>query len=218
LQIALLSRRIAFRNAAKRVAINYLNTIRMTQLPRIQESPGFGQGFLRPRFELQSDKHRTPSMACHTQYVYFVDETTKDMLLKELLKDAESGAVVYVKTNFAADNVAEQLTRAGIPAEAVHDNKSRRTSEKSYDHFMAGKTKVLVSTDSAGCKINVEGISLIINYDLPVSAETYMQRVKHERGLTRTVSFCTNEEKGNLKNINRVLAEQIAIVAHELSH
>jgi ATP-dependent RNA helicase RhlE len=151
--------------------------------------------------------------------VYLISEQQKAALVVNILTTEQFiNTIVYVRTNFAADQLAEQLNRAGITAESIHDNKSERTKARSITHFRNKSTSVLVITESAASSISIMEVTAIINYDLPVSAETYTKRLNHHRnaaGLsTKTFSFCDKSEQGHLSNINRVLLGDIEVVEH----
>ena len=141
-------------------------------------------------------------------------ELVTDILRREVI----CNGIVYVRTNFAADHLATALNRSGITAESFHNNKSRRTRVKSFSNFQNNSTRVLVATESAASTMDATEVSLIINYDLPVSAETYTKRLVQHRSLTgnytKTLSLCDESETGNLKNINRVLDKEIDVIEH----
>jgi ATP-dependent RNA helicase RhlE len=159
---------------------------------------------------LEVIRHEVPTS--HTpgmfqQFVYLISEQQKAALVVNILTTEQFiNTIVYVRTNFAADQLAEQLNRAGITAESIHDNKRNKS------------TSVLVITESAASSISIMEVTAIINYDLPVSAETYTKRLNHHRnaaGLsTKTFSFCDKSEQGHLSNINRVLLGDIEVVEH----
>ena len=155
----------------------------------------------------------------YSEYVYFISQQAKEALVTDILRREEiCNGIVYVRTNFAADQLASALNRAGITAESIHDNKSRRTRMKSFSNFQNNSTRVLVATESAASTMDATEVSLIINYDLPVSAETYTKRLAQHRSLagnhTKTLSLCDESETGNLKNINRVLDKEIDMIEH----
>jgi ATP-dependent RNA helicase RhlE len=155
----------------------------------------------------------------YSEFVYFISQHAKEALVIDILRrEVICNGIVYVITNFAADQLAAALNRSGITAESVHDNKSRRTRIKSFSNFQKNSTRVLVATESAASTMDATEVSLIINYDLPVSAETYTKRlVQHHSQAgnnTKTLSLCDKSETGNLRNINRELGKEIDIVEH----
>lgn len=156
------------------------------------------------------------------QFVYLISEQQKAALVVDILHTEQFfNTIVYVRTNFAADQLAETLNRAGITAESIHGNKSERTKVRSLTNFRNNSTSVLVATESAASSMNTMEVTAIINYDLPVSAETYTKRLKHHRSATglsaKTFSLCDRSEQGNLSNINRVLLGDIEVVEHSFA-
>src|SRR5690606_27633754 len=100
------------------------------------------------------------------------------------------------------------LNRSGITAESVHDNKSQRTKSRSFANLISSTTDVLVATATAHFAFKTLEVDAIINYVLPVSAETYLERLtRHPRRLgiiAKVLSFCDSSEESRLTNINRV--------------
>ncbi|HYC85707.1 MAG TPA: DEAD/DEAH box helicase [Chryseosolibacter sp.] len=178
------------------------------------------------RGNLQQTSHAISDAAAFDQFVgrqivYFISENMKDTLVADILRnEGISNGIIYMKTNFAADRLAEYLNRSGITAESVHDNKSRRTGDKSFANFRDSFTRILVTTESAASKMTATGVAVIINYDLSVSAETYTRRLKQHRMVAgrsiKAMSFCNESEKSSLKNINRVLMNELEVVEHHL--
>ena len=171
------------------------------------------------RFLYPSDDGLNEHQPEYSEFVYFISQHAKEALVTDILRrEVICNGIVYVRTNFAADQLAAALNRSGITAESFHDNKSRRTRVKSFSNFQNNSTRVLVATESAASTMDATEVSLIINYDLPVSAETYTKRLVQHRSLTgnytKTLSLCDESETGNLKNINRVLDKEIDVIEH----
>ena len=159
----------------------------------------------------------------YRQFVYLIQESSKEALVVELLRSEKLyRVIIYVKTNSAADQLAEKLNRCGITAESVHDNKSPRTRVRSFSNFSSNATDVLVATESAHFAFNTIEVAAIINYDLPVSAETYVERLTRHPGhmgvTAKVLSFCDRSEESRLTNINRVLKEDLEVIPHNLNY
>lgn len=155
------------------------------------------------------------------QFVYLIQESAKEALVVNILRTEQlRRVVIYVRTNSAADQVAEKLNRSGIMAESVHDNKSQRTRIRSFSNFRSNATDVLVATESAHFAFNTIEVAAIINYDLPVSAETYVERLtrhpSHNGVNAKVFSFCDKSENSSLTNINRALNGDLAVIAHNI--
>src|SRR5262249_42424440 len=109
------------------------------------------------------------------QHVYFVDRSDKRALLEHVLGDpAIERALVFTRTKHGANRVTQQVVRANIGAAAIHGNKSQSAREAALAGFKRGDTRVLVATDIAARGLDVEGISHVINFDLPDVPESYV--------------------------------------------
>ena len=112
------------------------------------------------------------------QRVIHVDRAGKAALLADLLRtETIDRALVFTRTKHGADKVVRGLVKSGIAAQAIHGNKSQSQRERVLADFRAGKIRILVATDIAARGIDVDGISHVINYDLPNEPETYVHRI-----------------------------------------
>lgn len=149
------------------------------------------------------------------QSVFFVDKKDKKKLLAYLLKDkAIVSALVFTRTKHGADKVAKDLYKEGITAEAIHGNKSQGARQRALNNFKTGQTRVLVATDIAARGIDVDGLTHVINFELPEVAETYVHRIGRtgRAGASGIAySFCDEEEKDYLKGIQKLIALQIPV-------
>jgi ATP-dependent RNA helicase RhlE len=151
-----------------------------------------------------------------TQSVYFVEKSDKRALLEHVLGDpAIERALVFTRTKHGANRVAEQLARARIGAEAIHGNKSQNARERALANFKKGTTRVLVATDIAARGIDVEGISHVINFELPEVPESYVHRIGRTARAGASgiaFSFCDGEERPLLTAIERLIRARIPVV------
>lgn len=156
------------------------------------------------------------------QRVLFVGQTDKRALLREVLQGPAAGRVlVFTRTKRRADTVAEQLTRSGIRADAIHGNKSQNTRERALHGFRTGKMRVLVATDLASRGIDVDGITHVINYDMPHEPESYVHRIGRtgRAGATGTaLSFCDSSERGCLRAIEKLIRRRLLVQADHPYH
>jgi ATP-dependent RNA helicase RhlE len=107
-----------------------------------------------------------------------VDFSAKPAFLTKLLKDEPiNRALVFTRTKHGADKVVKTLEKAGIPASAIHGNKSQNHRERTLAQFRSGEIRTLVATDIAARGIDVDGITHVINFDLPNVPETYVHRI-----------------------------------------
>jgi ATP-dependent RNA helicase RhlE len=112
------------------------------------------------------------------QTVHFVEASGKAALLAEVLSDpAVERALVFTRTKRGADRVARGLVQRGIRAEAIHGNKSQNARERALEGFRRGRTPILVATDIAARGIDVEGITHVVNYEIPNVPESYVHRI-----------------------------------------
>jgi len=112
----------------------------------------------------------------------FVNTSDKRALLTEVLKNPKiTRVLVFTRTKHGANRVAEQLERAQIKADAIHGNKSQSARQRALESFRAGQVRVLVATDIAARGIDIDGISHVINYDLPDVPESYVHRIGRNR-------------------------------------
>jgi ATP-dependent RNA helicase RhlE len=152
------------------------------------------------------------------QSVYRVGKRDKTNLLIHLLKnnDMES-ALVFSRTKHGANKIVTLLEKAGLKSEAIHGNKSQNARQLALKNFKERKTRILVATDIAARGIDVSQLSHVINYNLPEVSETYVHRIGRtgRAGLGGSaISFCDNEERKLLVDIQRLISKSIDVV-HE---
>jgi len=149
------------------------------------------------------------------QRIMFVAREDKRKLLAAILNDkAVTRVLVFTRTKHSANRVAEQLSKGGILAEAIHGNKSQNARQRSLEAFKSGKARVLVATDIAARGIDVDGISHVINYELPADPESYVHRIgRTARAGTSgsAISFCDSDEVGDLRAIERATRQSIPV-------
>ena len=153
------------------------------------------------------------------QSLYFVEKGNKKFLLPWLIKNLKPevvNALVFSRTKHGADKIAKDLNKQGIPAAAIHGNKSQTARVTALEDFKAGKTRVLVATDIAARGIDISELSHVFNYDLPEVPETYVHRIGRtaRAGADGTaISFCAPEEKEYLAGIEKLNRRQIPVVS-----
>jgi ATP-dependent RNA helicase RhlE len=156
-----------------------------------------------------------PTVDRIVQKLFFVDREHKDTLLIRLLSDEKLDRVlVFTQQKHAADKVTKKLAAAGIPAIAIHGNKSQGARTQAMTGFKAGRIRVLVATDIAARGIDVDGITHVINYQLPIEPETYVHRIGRTARAGAegdAVSFCCAEERDFLRAIERLLRRPVPV-------
>jgi len=147
------------------------------------------------------------------QEVYFVDKADKLTLLLMLLESNKLESVlIFCKTKFGANRVAEQLEKLKIPSAAIHSNKSQNAREKALESFRKREIRVLVATDIAARGIDVKEISHVINFNLPEDPSNYVHRIGRTARAGKegkTISLCIIGEYSLLKNIEKVIKQEI---------
>lgn len=143
------------------------------------------------------------------QCVYFVEKKQKSTLLIELLRRSpELSVLVFSRTKHGADRIARILSKAGIPAKAIHGDKSQNARQNAMADFKSGACRVLIATDIAARGIDISELPLVINYDLPEVPETYVHRIGRtgRAGCEGSaVSFCSEEERPLLQDIQKTI-------------
>lgn len=137
--------------------------------------------------------------------VFFIEKKEKFELLLDLLTDKKLESVlVFMKTKHTANKLVEQLQEYGVGVDAIHGSKSQRARQTALDDFKNKRIRVLVATDIASRGIDIDELSHVINYDLPISPETYVHRIGRtgRRGLTgETFTFCSKAERSLLRAV-----------------
>jgi len=155
-----------------------------------------------------------------TQKVLFVRKQDKDTLLVDLLGDTRIyKAIVFTQTKHVASRVVEKLNKAGISGAAIHGNKSQGARTRALKGFKQDRYRVLVATDVAARGLDVDDITHVINYDMPVEAETYVHRIGRTARAGAdgdAISFCSAEDRAYLREIERLLGTSVdADLTHE---
>ncbi len=150
------------------------------------------------------------------QSLYFVDKGNKGKLLAHLVSQpGVKNALVFSRTKHGANKIAQELTKAGISAAAIHGNKSQTARQQALGDFKAGRVKVLAATDIAARGLDIEELSHVFNYNLPDVPETYVHRIGRTGRAGHggvAVSFCDFGEKDELKAIEKLLGKPIPVV------
>ncbi|MBV9750776.1 MAG: DEAD/DEAH box helicase [Acetobacteraceae bacterium] len=149
------------------------------------------------------------------QRVMFVDAARKRQVLADLLRDPDmSRTLVFTRTKHGADRVVEHLERAGQAAAAIHGNKSQGQRERALAAFKSGHVRVLVATDIAARGIDVDGVSHVVNFDLPNVPESYVHRIGRTARAGRAgvaISLCDQSERPYLRGIEKLIRTRLPV-------
>jgi ATP-dependent RNA helicase RhlE len=155
------------------------------------------------------------------QSVYFVDRGDKPQLLAQYLRDqAAKRVLIFTKTKHGADKVVRGLMRAGIRAEAIHGNKSQNARQRALAQFKSQQPPVLVATDIASRGLDIDAVSHVINFDLPMTAEIYVHRIGRTARAGASgiaVTFCAQDERTMLRDIERLTRQRLNVAQHHFS-
>ncbi len=152
------------------------------------------------------------------QRVYLVEKPEKKGLLVSVLKkETDKSILVFSRTKHGVDNIARILKKAGILSGAIHGDKSQGQRQRALGDFKSGKVKVMVATDIAARGIDIDGLNIVINYDMPDVAETYVHRIGRtgRAGHEGTaLTFCSREEHPRVKDIQKLTGKKLETVAY----
>ncbi|MGC9452765.1 MAG: DEAD/DEAH box helicase [Oceanipulchritudo sp.] len=153
------------------------------------------------------------------QQVCFIRQENKKALLEGYLRgqgdrNGTHSTIIFCRTKFGAEKLSKQLNKHGFRSDAIHGDKSQGARQRALDGFRSGKLPILVATDVAARGIDVRSISLVINYDLPEAAESYVHRIgrtARAEAEGNAVSFCTAKDVGLLAQIEKFIGLKIEI-------
>jgi ATP-dependent RNA helicase RhlE len=149
------------------------------------------------------------------QSVFFVESRYKPELLTHYLQNnAYERTLVFARTKHGADKIVKHLVRGGIRAAAIHGNKSQSARQRILEQFKSNKPPVLVATDIAARGLDVQGVSHVINYELPEVPEVYVHRIGRtgRAGASGVAaSFCGGDERSRLKRIERLISRSMVV-------
>jgi ATP-dependent RNA helicase RhlE len=142
-----------------------------------------------------------------SQKVLFVRQSDKLALLATMLRDKSMArTLVFTRTKHKADRIVRSLSREGISADSIHSNKTQKARERALAGFVRGKIRVLVATDIVARGIDVDGITHVINYEMPKDADSYVHRIGRTARAGAdgiAYSFCDAEDLSMLRAIEK---------------
>jgi ATP-dependent RNA helicase RhlE len=219
--------------ADRMLDLGFINSIRKITrlLPKTRQSMFFSATMPKEIASLAAELLRQPvrieisppasTVDRVSQSVIHLNPSAKLPVLIDLLSsDRMERSIVFTRTKRGADKLTRGLSSADIRALVIHGNKSQSQRERALDHFRSGLSKVLVATDIAARGIDIDGISHIVNYDLPEAPESYVHRIGRtaRAGATGTaLSFCDPVQLPLLRAIERLIKCQIQSVEHPLA-
>jgi ATP-dependent RNA helicase RhlE len=159
------------------------------------------------------------------QSLCFVKKAEKRNLLRVLMlgqkQNKDALCLVFSRTKHGANRLVTELGKSGVRANAIHGNKSQGARQRALEEFKSGKTRVLVATDVAARGIDVKGVTLVVNFDMPIEPEAYVHRIGRTARAGRegqALSFCCDEEFKELAQIERLIQQKIRVDLEQPLH
>jgi len=148
-----------------------------------------------------------------TQHIYAVEKVLKMDLLLHMIEDwCMFSVLVFSRTKYGADKISRRLKRAGVVAVSIHSGRTQNQRQRALDGFRSGKYQVMVATDVAARGIDIEGISHVINYDVPTHAEDYVHRIGRTGRAEATgdaITFVSSEEEKYLREVGKFIGRKL---------
>ena len=149
-----------------------------------------------------------------TQEIFIVDKSSKIALLSKLLTQYQASTLIFTRTKFGAKRLAHNIREMGHSATEIHGNRSLGQRKEALAGFKSGKFRVLVATDIASRGIDVVGIGLVLNYDLPTDSGDYVHRIGRTGragSQGHAISFAEPNQRGDLRDIERLIRQPLSI-------
>ena len=151
------------------------------------------------------------------QRLYHVSKGNKRPLLAHLLRsNPVDRALIFSRTKHGADRIAENLEKDGFEAAVIHGNKSQNARQRALSDLKSGRINLLIATDIAARGIDIDGVTHVINVDLPNEPESYVHRIGRTARAGASgiaLSFCDAEERAFLRDIEKVTRQPIPVIA-----
>ncbi len=151
-----------------------------------------------------------------TQELFFVQKQDKPRLLEKILMEYRGSVLIFSRTKFGAKKIAAQIRSMGFTAAEIHSNRSLSQRKEALNGFRNGKHRILVATDIAARGIDVKGIELVLNYDLPQSPEDYVHRIGRTGRVDsagHAISFAMPDQKRDVRDIERLIKATLPLSA-----
>jgi ATP-dependent RNA helicase RhlE len=149
-----------------------------------------------------------------TQEFFMVRKDEKNRLMEKLLTQYPVTTLIFSRTKFGAKRLARAIRDMGATASELHSDRSLSQRREALDGFKTGKYRVLVATDIAARGIDVTGIGLVLNYDLPMNTSDYVHRIGRTARAGaggHAISFVAPEQRSEIREIERLIKKTVAI-------
>ena len=151
-----------------------------------------------------------------TQELFFLEKQDKSRLLQKILEEYRGSILIFARTKHGARKITQGIRSLGHAVAEIHSNKSLSRRREAMDGFRNGKYRILVATDIAARGIDVKGIELVLNYDLPQHPENYVHRIGRTGrmgGIGHAISFATPDQKNDVRGIERLIRATLPLSA-----
>ncbi len=168
--------------------------------------------FLKDPVEVAVTPQSKPVDRIAQRVIHTPKDDKKDHLIRELSAPEMDQAIVFTRTKHGADKVKKQLEAAGLKAVAIHGNKTQGQRTRALTEFKKGRCPILVATDVAARGLDIDGVSHVINYELPNVPESYVHRIGRTARAGRSgiaIAFCCGEERGYLRDIEKLMKMKV---------
>jgi ATP-dependent RNA helicase RhlE len=164
---------------------------------------------------IESDRSgATPAEISHEMFL--IENRDKRRLLAVQLKQCSGPVLVFTRTKRMASRLAHNVKHMGFAAAEIHSDRSLGQRRNALEGFKRGRYQILIATDIAARGIDVSGIELVINYDMPANSEDYVHRIGRTGRAGKSghaISFATTEQRGSIRNIERFMKTKLSISA-----
>lgn len=151
------------------------------------------------------------------QEIFLVKKELKFKLLEDLLNECKGTVLIFLRTKHGARKICDAIRSLGHKVAEIHSNRSLGQRKEALTGFKSGRYRILVATDIAARGIDVQGIELVINYDLPDNSHDYVHRIGRTGRagvIGRAVSFATPDQQRDVRDIERLIRKQIPLTPH----
>ncbi len=151
------------------------------------------------------------------QELYIVRQEAKRQLLGKILEQYHGSVLVFARMKASAKKLAQALRQMNYSVNEIHSNRSLGQRREALEGFKTGRYRILVATDIAARGIDVKGIELVVNFDLPDDSENYIHRIGRTGRAGReghAISFATPDQGGDIRDIERLMKTSLKISSH----
>jgi ATP-dependent RNA helicase RhlE len=170
--------------------------------------------FMRTPEHVEAGERRNPAETIRQHFYSSTPQAKLDLLVHALEAEKMQSVLVFSRTKHGADKISRRLERKGISSMAIHSNRSQSQRQRALDGFRQGDFRVLVATDIAARGLDVDGISHVINYDIPRDAEDYIHRIGRTGragAAGDAITFIAHEDREHVQKIERFIGKKIAV-------